>query len=81
VLQLNILSCGVIGAFLVVQACDWFLLGGVRHLIVNAFRKSAIPGFTEAYCTMPFQMSGELIVIGLKHTMLLVVWQQSKASL
>jgi len=57
--QLSLLSCAMIGSYLVVLLIDWFLIGsGVQQLVLNSIRKSAIPGFTGAYVTVPYQIAG-----------------------
>jgi len=57
--QLSLLSCAVIGSYLFVLMIDWFLIGsGVQQLVLNSIRKSAIPGFTSAYVTVPYQIAG-----------------------
>jgi len=57
--QLSLLSCAVIGSYLFVLMIDWFLIGsGVQQMVLNSVRKSAIPGFTNAYVTVPYQIAG-----------------------
>jgi len=49
----------VIGSYLFVLTIDWFLIGsGVQQLVLNSIRKSAIPGFTAVYVTVPYQVAG-----------------------
>jgi len=57
--QLSLLSCAVIGSYLFVLMLDWFLIGsGVQQLVLNSIRKSAVPGFSGAYVTVPYQIAG-----------------------
>jgi len=42
---------------------DWFLIGsGVQQMVLNSIRKSAIPGFTDAYVTVPYHAAGQFLV-------------------
>jgi len=57
--QLSLLACAVIGVYLFLLTIDWFLIGsGVQQMVLNSIRKSAIPGFTGAYVTVPYQIAG-----------------------
>jgi len=57
--QLSLLSCAVIGSYLFVLAIDWFFIGsGVQQMVLNSIRKSAIPGFSSVYVTVPYQIAG-----------------------
>jgi len=60
--QLNLLSCAVIGSYMLVLTIDWFLIGcGVQQLVINSIRKSAILGFASAYVTVPMQIAGMFV--------------------
>ena len=49
----------MIGSYLFLLMIDWFLIGsGVQQMVLNSIRKSAIPGFTAAYVTIPYQIAG-----------------------
>jgi len=62
--QLSLLSCAVIGSYLFVLMIDWFLIGcGVHQMVLNSVRKSAIPGFSAAYVTVPYQLAGHCFIV------------------
>lgn len=49
----------MVGSYLFVLTIDWFLIGsGVQQMVLNSIRKSAIPGFTAVYVTVPYQVAG-----------------------
>jgi len=54
----------VLGSYLIVLTLDWFLIGsGVQQMVLNSIRKSAVPGFTGAYVTVPYQIAGYCFVM------------------
>lgn len=60
---LNVLTCAIVGSFLVILAADICLYGGVKYILMHSIWKSTTPGYINAYCFLPVQYSDILLYL------------------
>ena len=60
-LQLNIVTCGIVGAYVLLMAAAIPLHSTLTHIFLNAFYRQTVSGFLDVMIATPLNTEGKLV--------------------